>query len=361
MPFTSPESPPASLTKSAVPRVLVTVDKTLLHEARGSTMVQRVEVRHELGRPTSVVIETYDLEAEDLEWIDGGSVSEGRPLLVEMGLDEATKPVFAGEVTGLELELSPDEPALISIRGYDRLHRLARGRRTRAFVGQRDSQIVAAIAQEHGLIADGPDSPLVHDYALQREQTDLAFILARARRLGYVVRLEDKKLYFGPRGIDKSATGSAKLGVNLLSLRASTSTLGQVGAVTALGWDPAEQKAVAVEVAEAALASTMGGKQSGAKLADAAFKAAKSAALDLEIAAEDAAKVAAAAELEEVALRYVVCSGRMLGEPTLRPGQVLTVGGFVGRFAGDYWLTAVVHRYDRDGFTTEFEARRTAT
>lgn len=361
MSLASSSSPPEALTRADVPRVVVDVDGAVLNDPKDGVSLLRVDVRHELGRPSSVVIETADLDAESLDWIDGDLVQEGRPLTIEMGLGETTGRVFLGEITGLDLEIDPDDAPRVSIRGYDRLHRLARARKTRAFVGQRDSQIAEAVCGDHGLRLAGPDSKLVHDYVMQREQTDLAFLLARARGLGFVVRVEDKELYFGPRDLAGSPAGAAKLGVNLLSLSASTSVLGQVGTVTARVWDPAEQRAVLVEAAESALASKMGGKTSGPALADRGFSAEKTAVVDLPLLTEDAAKLAAAAELEAIALGHVVCRGRMLGAPLLRPGKLLTIGGFTGRFAGDYFLTHVTHTFSRDGFVTEFEGRRTAT
>lgn len=357
----SSQSPPAALYDAEVPRVVVDVDGTKLGGPKDGASLLRVEVRHELDRPSSVVVDTADLDDESLEWIDGDLAQEGRPLTVQMGPGETVGTVFVGEVIGLDLEISPDDAPRVSIRGYDRLHRLARARKTRAFVGQRDSQIAEVIALDHGLRLAGPGSKLAHEYVMQREQTDLAFLLARARGLGFVVRVEDKELYFGPRGLDGSPVARAHLGVNLLSLSASTSALGQVGTVVARAWDPAEQKALVVEVAESALASKMQGKTSGPALADKGFSAEKTAVVDLPLLTEDAAKLAAAAELEAMALGHVVCRGRMLGEPKLRPGKLLTLAGLAGRFAGDYWLTRVVHTFDRDGFTTEFEGRRTAT
>lgn len=352
-------SPLDSLARADVPRVIV--DLGGLDLARTGVAVLRVEVRHELGRPSSVAVDTADLDAEQLEIVDDGRVKEGGPIAVDMGLGDAIAAAFVGEITGLDLELSPDEAARAAIRGHDRLHRLARARKTRAFVEQTDSQIAATIAQEHGLSADATDSRLVRPYVLQREQTDLAFLLARARGLGYVVRLEDRTLHFRPRGLAGSPIARATLGVSLLSLQASTSVLGQVGAVEARGWDPAAQAAVVVEVPESKLASRMGGRTSGLKLADACFARETTAAAAAPHLSADAAELAAAAELEAMALGHVVCRGRMLGAAALRPGVLLTVDGFRGRFAGDYFLTRVVHTYDRDGFVTEFEGRRTAT
>lgn len=359
MPLTS-QPPTAALVHGATARIDINVDGAALGGSSGMAVL-RAEVRHELGRPASVVVETADLDAGELEWIDDGTVQEGRPLVVSMFLDEMGGVVFAGDVTGVDLDVTTDHLPRIAVRGYDRLHRLARARKTRAFVDQRDSQIAAAIAQEHGLAAAGPASPLVHPYVMQREQTDLAFLLARARGLGYVLRVEGTELRFGPRGLDDGPALTAVLGKNLLELRVSTSVLGQVGRVAARGWDPARQAALVAEVAESALASKMGGATSGPALADAGFKAETTAALGVAVTTARAAELAAAAELEARALDHVSCRGRLLGTAGLRPGAILEVAGFGLRFSGRYWLTRVVHCFDRDGFTTEFEARRTAT
>lgn len=360
MPELATTATPA-LDRAEVARVEIEVDGSSLTRGGEGVAVLRVEVRHELGRPSSCVVDTADLDAADLEWIDGATVREGREIRVGMGLGEHSDPVFAGEIIGLDLDVGPDAAPQVSIRGYDRLHRLARARKTRVFVDQRDSEIAAAIADEHGLTLEGPESGLVHPYVMQREQTDLAFLLARGRGLGLVLRVEDTTLRFGPRALAADESATATMGANLLELHVSTSVLGQVGAVAARGWDPAEQKPLLGEVTAADLASRMGGKTSGPALADDCFSAEATVVTDLAIVSADAARLAAAAELEGMALRHVHCRGRMLGTAGLRPGQVLKVVGFGARFSGNYWLTRVVHTYDRDGFTTDFEGQRTAT
>lgn len=351
----------SGLDRAEVARVEIEVDSASITTGQGSVSVLRVEVRHELGRPSSCVVDTADLDAADLEWIDGSTVQEGLPIRVAMGLGEHSDPVFVGEIIGIDLDVDPDEAPKVAIRSYDRLHRLARARKTRVFVGQRDSQIAAAIADEHGLRLAGPDSSLVHPYVMQREQTDLAFLLARARGLGHFLRVDDTTLLFAPRDLAADPAVTATMGSNLLELHVSTSVLGQVGAVTARGWDPAEQKALLGEVTAADLASTMGGTTSGPRLADESFAAETTVVTDLALVSAAAAKLAAAAELEAMALRHVTCRGRMLGTAALRPGVILKVEGFGARFSGNYWLTRVVHTYDREGFTTAFEGQRTAT
>ena len=65
--------------------------------------------------------------------------------------------------------------------------------------------------------------------------------------------------------------------------------------------------------------------------------------------------------LGRVSEAAALASARLLGTATLRPGVILTLKGFGERFSGNYWLTSVVHTYDREGFTTDFEGSRTAT
>lgn len=343
-----------------VPCVLVTVERAELTGEKAGVAASRVEVHHELGRPSSFVVETAELGAETLDWFDGSAVQEGRPIAISMGWGANTLPVFTGEILGVELEVSTSEDPCVSVRGLDRLHRLARARRTRAFVQRSDAAIVSDIAAEHDLIPDATDAGLTHPYLLQRDQTDLAFLRARARALGYVLRVEDRRLRFGPRLLADSPVVTAKLGDNLMSLFLRTSALGQVGEVEARGWDPAEQAAI-VAKASAADLRLMGGDMSGPELADASFKAQTTSAPGVPILAAKAAELAAAAELEALALTHVACEGRLVGTPALRPGDILAVAGFGPRLSGNYWLTRVRHIFDDEGFFTTFEGRRTAT
>lgn len=343
---------------AAVARVLATVDKTELTASADGVSVARVEVTHEIDRPGSFVVETSDLTPDDLEWIEGTTIQEGAPVKIAMGWTETGDPVFAGEVLGIELEVSSSASPRIAIRGFDRLHRLARARRSRAFALKRDSEIAGDLALEHGLRLVGPQTPVIHPYVLQAEQTDLAFLRARARPLGYVVRVDDTALHFAPRDLTGSPVVTAALGDNLLSFFVRTSALGLAGAAEARGWDPATQKAIVARATK--VPSLMGGKTAGFRRADDSF-AAQVTRADGPIVIADDATLTAAGVFESAALDHVVCEGKMLGAAVLRPGDILAVTGVGKRFSGNYWLTRVVHRYDHAGFTTAFDGRRTAS
>lgn len=351
-------APLPPIATAAVARVRAEVDGTELTESADGVSVHRVEVTHEVGRPGSFVVETNDLTPDELEWIDQTTIQEGAPIKISMGWTETGEPVFAGEVLGIELELAAGDAPRVAIRGHDRLHRLARARRTRAFIQRRDSEIAGDLAQEHGLRLVGPASRVVHPYVMQADQTDLAFLRGRGDALGYVVRVDDKQLHFAPRDLAASPAATATMGDNLLEFFSRTSVLGLVGAVEARGWDPAAQKPLVA--AATRVRSLMGGTWAGFRLADDSFSYQTTSAGGPIVIADDAALAAAAAH-EALALEHVRCEGRMLGSPALRAGDILAVEGLGRRFSGRYWLTRVTHTYGHDGFTTAFEGRRTAT
>lgn len=357
MPLLRKTSPP--LDDLAVARVVADVDGRALTSGAGGVTVTRVEVELELDRPSSFLVEATDLTSDALDWTDGADVQEGAPIKISLGWTESGEPVFAGEVLGVELELGSRAPARVTLRGHDRLHRLARARKTRAFIQKCDSEIADDLAREHGMRLAGPRTSVVHPYVMQADQTDLAFLRARARPLGFTVRAEDKQLIFAPRALADDPAVTATHGDNLLEFFARTSLLGLVGAAEARGWDPVAHEPLTA-IADR-VAAKMGGRTLGVADADAAFKSQRTSVQGAPIVVAADAAAAAAAELEATALEYLTCEGRMIGAAALRPGDTLAVAGVGQRFSGTYWLTRVVHRYGRDGFTTSFEGRRTAT
>lgn len=56
--------------------------------------------------------------------------------------------------------------------------------------------------------------------------------------------------------------------------------------------------------------------------------------------------------------RRLTCTGSIVGEPSLRPGQVLRIEAVGQEFGGLWRVTAVAHTLDGGGFRTRFEARK---
>ena len=104
--------------------------------------------------------------------------------------------------------MEPDFPEVaaadLTVRGYDRRHRLMRSRRTRSFTKCKDSDIVSQLASEASLRPKVEDSSVTLPYVLQHNQTDLEFLAMRARRIDFEVGVTDRDLFFRPRKMPTS-------------------------------------------------------------------------------------------------------------------------------------------------------------
>src|SRR5437764_2603127 len=172
---------------------------TLSVEAAAHVVQVSVEEDTELPDMFSLeIVATDDLEDQFL-WVDNEDLfSVGGLVEVKLGYADQLTSLFKGEITGLEPSFNADRLPTLVVRGYDRRHRLARGRRTRSFLKKKDSDIAAQIAREAGLTANATDSGVTHDYVLQADRTDFEFLLERASRISYEVVVEDKTLNFHP-------------------------------------------------------------------------------------------------------------------------------------------------------------------
>ena len=117
---------------------------------------------------------TIFLDDPDLNWIDSPLLDIGKRVEISgraAGQRETTSLIINGEITAIEPELTEGYACTIVIRGYDKTHRLHRGKKTRAFVQKKDSDIVSEIAGKYGLTPKVDNTSVVHDHIIQDYQT----------------------------------------------------------------------------------------------------------------------------------------------------------------------------------------------
>ncbi|HWN41051.1 MAG TPA: contractile injection system protein, VgrG/Pvc8 family [Thermoanaerobaculia bacterium] len=310
----------------------------------------------------AVRLMNWDVDKLQFTWSDDPLFAEGGEVEVLMGYAGDLAPVFVGEVTGLEPEFNADETPTVTIRGYDRRHRLMRGRKTRSFTQVKDSDIASQVAQDAGLSAEAEDTQVPLDYVLQHNQTDLEFLETRARRIGFEVWVEGKTLHFRPRPVDESEVATLHLEEDLLEFYPRASTVGLAGAFEARGWNVKDKEALLGEAAASDAGSTMGGKTLGVDVAEQAFGAAVGAAVDQAPLSQGEADQIAKGQMKEMALSYVTGEGVATGRYDLKAGTVVKIEGCGQRFSGLYYLSSVRHTYTtRRGYRTAFTVRRNAT
>jgi len=311
-----------------------------------------VTVEDSLHLPDMFILRIQD---DELRWVDAQTFAIGHEVEIEMGEGNRLRKVFNGEVTAIELEPTSQGTFTLLVRGYDRSHRLHRGRQSRSFVQMTDSDIVKKIAQELGLQPQVQATRQVYDYVLQDNQTNWEFLHARAQRIGYELRVEERKLYFQPPQDSSTPVATLEWGSTLLNFHAQMSTARQVDEVIVRGWDPKAKQALIGRATRGAGAPRIGESQTGSQMAQEAFGQAKVVTVDRPVVTQAEAEALAQALCDELACDFVQAEGMANGLPALRAGKTVELKNLGQRLSGTYYVTATTHTVSNaQGYRTRF-------
>lgn len=354
----------ADLNEPLVPAFGVALNGTLLGKDVAG-WIARVLVEDDLDVPGMFTFEL--ISKEDLNgtapWTDDSRFSLGMNVSVSFGYGDQLEAVISGEITALEPAFHVGGPPTLLVRGYDVRHRLNAARRTRAFVDATDSQIAEQICKSANVKIDATDSKVQHKSVLQAGQTDLDFLLDRARRIQFELAVEGDKLLFRPAGnTAKPADGMAfTFRDDLLEFNPRLSLV-PVTQTRLLFWDSKEKAPATATATTVGAVGAMEGRQSESQAAGAVFTIADQTTetdVDVVVASQPEADQVAQAKFNTAALDYVRGDGACRGCTGLRAGAVMSLDGLGKRFSGNYYITSVVHSYTRrDGYLTQFRVQR---
>jgi phage protein D len=237
-----------------------------------------------------------------------------------------TAPVFKGEVVGVEAQYKQGGEPKLSVRAFDKLHRLTRGKKSKTYQKQTDQDIASAIASQAGLSAQCGSTPKIkHEHVYQHNQDNLSFLRTRAARLGYSIWVDDGKMYFdAPKldadsGLEFSYEQQPKdgKGDKLKSFNGRLSNAQVVKKVTVRGWDPEKKQEVVGE--EQAKPSKLGSSNAASSLGD--FGEVETYAVDRPIASVEEAKAIAKSMLDEASLSFLTAECEVMGNTSSRPAS----------------------------------------
>jgi uncharacterized protein len=315
-----------------------------------ATCVMNITVDQDLNLPGQFTVQLMGLDLNQSILTIFGIGQEVR-IQIE---GQNPKPTFVGEITGLEPEFRSDGFLGLTVWGYDRLHRLQRDQKTRSFTKIKDSQVAEKIATEAGLISQVQDSEIFHDYLLQTNQTDLAFLQERAQLIQYEVLVEERKLLFQPIVSTASPKLSLALGHDLIEFYPRLTSVSQSTQVQVQGWDRTKKEVILGK----SNSDDRKLDQIGTTL-EAKFGKAISTLSDRPIFTKAEAEQIANAQMGKIMLGLIVGEGVCWGNSEITPGQVIRLKGLNKNFSGDYYVTGVSHRHSFEaGYTTHFKVRR---
>src|SRR5439155_7450181 len=346
-----------------VPEARIFVNNTQLPVDLRADVLDIVVTQHvEGGDSFEITFNTLDSNNQRLKWNDSTLLAPGSVLEVEVGYQGNYDSLIVGEITGLRAEYPNDDAATLVVQGFDRLHRLRRGRRTRAFYSMKDSQVAEKIAQDLQLTADVEDTSVVHRYLLQANVSDIDFLLDRARRIWYEVRVVDKKLFFRRAANNLAAVATLTYQQDLMTFSARLSSARQVSEVRVRGWNPSAKAAI-LGVGHAGDETTrMGGATLGPVLAEQAFGVQTTAVVHTPVRSQAEAEQIARARYNDIALEWLTAEGEAVGTTAIRAGRTVKIQAVGRRFSGIYYVRRAEHRVSPDaGYVTCFSCVRNAS
>lgn len=347
---------------SDIPDFDIRINGTVLPDAARRD-VRSITVQEDVEALSMFTISLYNWDDEKLQvsWSDSKLFAVGGAVEISLGYIDDIRKVMAAEITSLEPAFTAGEPPLLTVRGYDHRHRLARARRTRSFAKLKDSAIAVQVAREAGLRAQVTDTRVTLPHVVQSNQTDLEFLQRRAALIGFEVYVRDKVLHFRPPQNGTRAAATLSLADDILEFTPRLSTLAQPSDVSVRGWDTKAKAPVVGQARIGQEASAMGGKSSGPKAAQRAFGKAPETDVRQSVATKAEADQMALGRFNSLALAYIQGDVTCEGRPAVQAGTVVDVQGAGTTFSGPYYVTSVTHTLTPDaGFRTDLAVRRSA-
>lgn len=317
---------------------------TLLAEVAEVTVQQHVHLPH------MFTIHLYD---PYLKLLDEGPFDLGKEVTIKAGdEDEQLFTLIKGEITALEPLFNEGMVAELFVRGFDKSHRLYRETKSQAFLNKKDSDLAQEIAQSVGLSAEVEATSTVYDHIYQHNQSDLAFLMQRAWRIGYECFVDEGTLYF--RRPPNGGSGvSLTWGDELQTFLPRMTLAEQVDEVIVKGWDVDKQQPIVGRAEQGKLYPEIKESKDGATWAG-EFGSGKLVIVDQPVLSQAEADTLALARLNELSGAFVQAEGVAFRHPDIKAGQWLELKSLGQRFSGKYLVTAATHTYTPDGFRTRF-------
>lgn len=313
-----------------------------------------VSVEQSLYLPSMATVRLY---SPYLQWFDSSELSISSSLEIAMGAVNSVTTVFKGEITALEFDASPAGMPIVAIQGYDKLHRLHRGRKTKVYTQVTDSDIFSQILSDASLSGTPDSTSQVFDYVLQNNETDWEFLQRRANRIGMEILFDHSagqaKIRKRPSSSDASAT--VNWGVELVDLKVRLTGHNQVSGVTVRGWDPKQKAAIVGTSSSSDFNPSLGYSKTGSS-ATSSFGSATMISVFRDVVDQTEAESMANAIYESMTGQFIQAEGECFGDPTITVGSSLEVKNVATNYSGKYYLTTCIHHFSSRGYFVRFES-----
>lgn len=341
---------------SARPTVRIDTEE---HPMVGELIVGMEMTEHE-GGMSSLELRVSNVASDpqggaDFAFEDDTVLRLGATIAIYGGDENAPQEIFQGMITGLEAEFPEEEPPELVVLGEDVFQRARMTRRTAVHENVSISDLATDLAGQLSL------TPVITGFTeeigtrVQLNESDLAFLRRVLACYDGDMQVVGRELHVSPRREVQRGTLELELHSQLRRARAVTDLAHQVTGITVSGWDPIQGERVTGNSVGAALGPGSG--STGAQLLHDTICDRTHHIGHMAVTTGEEAQALADAAFDCRARRFVCVEGTAQGNPGLRVGTYVTLGGMGPRFDNTYYVVRACHRWDVvKGYETDFGA-----
>lgn len=332
--------------------------------------IVRVIVEDDLEFPSMFSLEMISKEDADgiFPWTDDERLVLGAAVEISMGYGDHRETLIVGEITALEPTFSISGAPTLTVRGYDKRHRLNAAPGTYTYTSNTDSEIAEQVCARVNVPIKATRSDVKHEHVFQADHTDLEFLRHRAKHIDYEVAvayqlpgIDDGTLLFRPNASGDKSAVRLSLSDDLLEFRPRLALV-PMTAVQVLAWDVKQKLPIKASAKAGDEVSTMDGLKSAAQLASAVFGTLVERVVRAPVYSQAEADRLAFSRYNAAALDLIHGDGRIRGRTDVRAGAVIALADLGKRFSGEYYVTSATHSYSRhEGYITDFQVKRNAS
>ena len=309
-------------------------------ELPASVGIAMIAIQKAVNKVPSARLVLYDgdVAASDFTLSGGDLFVPGKEIEIKAGYNSQEESVFKGIIIRHGLEVS-DKASKLILELKDSAVKMTVGRKNKYFFDSKDSEIIEEIIGAYsGLTADVEATTATHPEMVQYYVTDWDFILTRAEVNGKLVLIEDGKVRIIKPETSAEAKSELQYGTNVVEFQAEMDARTQYSASKSKSWDLANQELKEVEGSDPDM--DFQSNLSGSDLADVIglsdFRLQHSGALD-----DQELQAWADAKLMRSRLSKIQGQVKILGDNTIKPGDMASLSGFGSRFNGKAFVSSV--------------------
>ena len=303
-----------------------------------------VHVTKAVNRISSARLHYYDgsAAASDFPLSNTGTFVPGAEVEILAGPPDDPASIFKGIVVRQGIRVRDQAAPMLIVECRHAAARLTVGAKNAFYLGEKDSDVIAALLAAANVDADVEATSVSHPQQVQFRATDWDYLLARAEANGKMVFTNDAKVAVRAPALSGTPAVSLLFGATIMELDAEIDARSQFSAVKSVTWDPAQQSLLEKDAADPGVSGP--GNLSSDDLAGVVALP----ALELRHAALEGGEAQAWADAQWLKSRLSKVNGRAKceGIATVNPGDLVDLSGIGERYSGTAFVAGVRHEYD---------------